>query len=266
MHHGDVERAVILSGAKDLAEMPTDERFFGLRPQNDTPANELLEIPGGSFLMGDERGEFDERPVHQVRVSEFRLARFPVTNAEYAAFLDDTGAEPPRFWTDPRFNVPLQPVVGVSWFEAVAYCAWLSERVGQACRLPTEAEREWAARGGLDVPRYPWGDAEPALVGLWAPGSAGQDRPACLSDAAPNGYGLCHMGDNVHEWCGDWWDPTYYAMSPTENPTGPMTGQRRSSRGGAWRHHLKFSRCSARSSLPPGLRYNDYGFRVAAEP
>jgi iron(II)-dependent oxidoreductase len=71
------------------------------------------------------------------------------------------------------------------------------------------------------------------------------------------------MGDNVHEWCSDWWDPDYYAVSPVDNPTGPATGERRASRGGAWRHHLKFSRCAARSSLPPSFRYNDYGFRVA---
>jgi len=225
----------------------------------------LLEIPGGSFLMGDEHGSFDERPVHAVRVNGFLLARFPVTNAEYARYLESTSAATPRFWRDPRFNNAEQPVVGVSWFDAVAYCRWLSERVGRNCRLPTEAERERAARGGLEAPRYPWGDREPALVGAWAAGSAGQDRPVPVSDAAPNGYGLCHMGDNVHEWCNDWWDPDYYATSPIDNPSGPPMGERRASRGGAWRHQLKFSRCSARSSLLPSLRYNDYGFRVAAD-
>ena len=156
-------------------------------------------------------------------------------------------------------------MVGVSWFEAVEYCRWLSERLDRACRLPTEAEREWAARGGVSSARYPWGDEQPILEGAWAPGSAGQDRPVPVSDATPNGYGLCHMGDNVHEWCSDWWDAGYYAISPVDNPAGPPTGERRASRGGAWRHHLKFSRCAARSSLPPSLRYNDYGFRVAAQ-
>jgi iron(II)-dependent oxidoreductase len=226
----------------------------------------LLYIPGGSFFMGDEHGGFDERPVHEVRVDALLLARFPVTNREYVKYLEAGGASEPRFWRDPRFSEPLQPVVGVSWVEAVAYCAWLSERLDRNCRLPTEAEREWAARGGLEAPRYPWGDEEPVLTGPWAPGSAGQDRPLPVSDAAPNGYDLCHMADNVHEWCSDWWDPGYYAVSPLDNPTGPASGERRASRGGAWRHHLKFSRCSARSSLPPAYRYNDYGFRVAADP
>jgi len=216
--------------------------------------------------MGDDSGELDERPAHHVRVDGFLLARFPVTNREYAQYLEETGAASPRFWHDPRFAEALQPVVGVSWFEAVAYCERLTKQLDKRCRLPTEAEREWAARGGLDAARYPWGEQEPALVGPWAPGRHGQDRPLPVSEAAPNGYGLCHMGDNVHEWCSDWWDAGYYAVSPVDNPLGPANGERRASRGGAWRHHLKFSRCSARSSLPPALRYNDYGFRIAADP
>lgn len=225
----------------------------------------LVPIPGGEFIMGDDAGRFDERPAHRVRVGPFLLARFPVTNRDYAQYLERTGAETPRFWRDPRFNAPLQPVVGVSWYDAVAYCAWLSEQTGLRCRLPTEAEREWAAMGGLERARYPWGDAEPRLVGHWALGTAGQDRPVPVSDAHPNGYGLCHMADNVHEWCRDWWDPGYYAVSPIDNPGGPSRGSRRASRGGAWRHFIKVSRCAARSSLDPAFRYNDYGFRVAAD-
>jgi formylglycine-generating enzyme required for sulfatase activity len=223
-------------------------------------------IPVGAFIMGDDAGRFDEQPAHPVRVDSFLLGRYPVTNRDYARYLEAVEAKAPRFWGDPRFNASLQPVVGVSWFEAMVYCSWLSERTGRPMRLPTEAEREWAAMGGLVRARYPWGVEEPLLVGAWAPGAAGQDRPLPVSDAAPNGYGLCHMADNVHEWCSDWWDPRYYATSPVDNPRGPTSGTRRASRGGAWRHYLKFSRCSARSSLDPGFRYNDYGFRVAADP
>jgi formylglycine-generating enzyme required for sulfatase activity len=215
--------------------------------------------------MGDDAGRYDEQPTHLVRVHAFLLARFPVTNRDYAPYLDATDAAAPRFWHDVRFNQPRQPVVGVSWHEATAYCAWLSERIGRRCRLPTEAEHEWAAMGGLPRARYPWGDEEPALVGPWAPGAAGQDRPLPVSLTAPNGYGLCHMQDNVHEWCSDWWDPSYFAISPVDDPPGPATGTRRASRGGAWRHHLKFCRCASRSSLDPGFRYNDYGFRIASD-
>jgi formylglycine-generating enzyme required for sulfatase activity len=216
--------------------------------------------------MGDDTGRFDEAPAHEVVVDAFALGRFPVTNREYERYLLTSGATEPRFWRDARFADPLQPVVGVSWFEAVAYCSWLSAETGYSYRLPTEAEREWAALGGLAGARYPWGNDEPALVGAWARGSAGQQHPVPVSDAAPNGFGLCHMCDNVHEWCSDWWDAEYYRHSPVDNPRGPATGERRASRGGAWRHDLKFSRCAARSSLPPDYRYNDYGFRVARGP
>src|ERR1700694_262738 len=99
--------------------------------------------------MGDDDGRPDERPAHRVWVSAFRLALVPMTNAGYASFLAATGHEPPRFWDDAKFNAPEQPVVGVSWHDAVAYCDWLSALSGLRYRLPGEAEREKAARGGL---------------------------------------------------------------------------------------------------------------------
>lgn len=225
----------------------------------------LLPIPGGEFVMGDDLGRLDEQPAHRVWVRAFRLAHFPITNVEYGRYLALEGPAEPRFWRDERFNRPEQPVVGVSWFDAVAYCKWLTGLTGRLHRLPTEAEREYAALGGLGAARYPWGQAEPELIGAWARGAAGQDRPVPVSGAAPNGFGLCHMQDNIHEWCSDWYGRTYYAESPVEDPRGPPFGDRRASRGGAWRHDLKFSRIASRSSLPPHLRYNDYGFRVVAE-
>jgi formylglycine-generating enzyme required for sulfatase activity len=193
-------------------------------------------------------------------VSDFRLALLPVTNREYASFLAAAGHQQPRFWDDARFNAPEQPVVGVSWHDAVAYCEWLSAGTGRRFRLPTEAEREKAARGGLGGAAYPWGD-DPGPEGGRFPQEA--PRPAGLS--APNGYGLLDMAYNVHEWCSDWYDAAYYARSPERDPQGPASGLRRASRGGAWRHQIKVSRCSARSSLDPAFRYNDYGFRVAED-
>jgi formylglycine-generating enzyme required for sulfatase activity len=211
--------------------------------------------------MGDDNQRPDERPAHRVTVSAFRMAVVPVTNAEYAVFLAATGHEPPRFWSDPRFNHPLQPVVGVSWYDAVSYCDWLNGAVGGRVRLPTEAEWEKAATGGVDGSKYPWGDAS-------FDGSGGrfrQDAPWQVGTAPPNRYGLVDIGFNVHEWCSDWYDPSYYAVSPDRDPQGPLTGERRASRGGAWRHAIKVSRCSARSSIPPEYRYNDYGFRIVED-
>ena len=106
----------------------------------------LIKIPGGEFRMGQEDGRDEERPVHCVWVEPFRLSLYQVTNAEYDAFLHATGRDLPPFRTDPKFGCPEQPVVGVSWFDAGAYCAWLSGVCGLECRLPTEAEWERAAR------------------------------------------------------------------------------------------------------------------------
>jgi formylglycine-generating enzyme required for sulfatase activity len=216
--------------------------------------------------MGDASGRPDEQPPHAVYIDEFRMGLTPVTNAEFGVFLQATGHEAPRFWDDARFNAPSKPVVGVSWFDAVAFCAWLSDRTGEPWRLPTEAEREKASRGGRSGERYPWGDDPGAGGGQFAqdaPWDVGRSRP---DGFGANGYGLFDTGYNVHEWCSDWYGSTYYAASPTRNPQGPADGVRRASRGGAWRHQVKICRNAARSSLDPEFRYNDYGFRVVNAP
>jgi len=166
--------------------------------------------------------------VQLIRVGSFEIATHPVTNAEYAQF------EPPPLAGNPLFNDPQQPVVSVSWFDAMRFCEWAG------LRLPTEAEWEFAARGGFEGRAYPWGDELPPDA------TAMLDRPRRVAMGEPNGYGLYDMCENVHEWCSDWFNAT-----------------RRASRGGSWRHQIHVSRCDARSSLPPDYRYNDYGFRLA---
>ncbi len=196
-----------------------------------------------------------------------------MTNAEYARFMEATEAETPRFFTDPIFNPAEQPVVGVSWHEAQAYCAWLSE-VGDGTaktaaattgfRLPTEAEREYAARGGRGGVDWPWGKIDPKEYG---PLSFVQEAsgPHVPREVCANDFGLRCMAENVHEWCSDVYARDFYETSPREAPVGPEAGLRRASRGGSWRHSTKFTRVTARSSLSPTYRYNDFGFRVYAD-
>lgn len=222
---------------------------------------DLLPVPGGRFWMGDDSGRADERPGHSVDLKSFFAARLPVTNAEYACFLLTTGHEPPPYWADPAFNDPAQPVVAVTWFDATDYCAWLSAQKGREYRLPTEAEWERAATGGVEGGSFPWGPELPLVDGIPL-AHLRQTAPRPVGTTPANGYGLVDIGFNVHEWCVDWYDPTYYARSPRYDPRGPDSGERRASRGGAWRHQMKVSRCAARSSLNPQFRYNDYGFRV----
>jgi formylglycine-generating enzyme required for sulfatase activity len=221
-----------------------------------------VEIPGGRFLMGGGPRD-NENPRHEVRVSPYLLARAQVTRAEYQAFLDATGREAPPFWSETPFSHPRMPAVGPSWDDAVAFCAWAGERLGLAVRLPTEAEWEHAARAGRDV-LYPWGDDPPESLPDY--GRRWSEGPEPV-DAYPSLHplGLLGLGENVHEWCADWYDARYYEVSPVDDPPGPPGGTRRSSRGGSWRHQIKVSRCAARSAIPPHMRYSDYGFRLAAD-
>jgi formylglycine-generating enzyme required for sulfatase activity len=221
----------------------------------------LVSLPGAWFLMGSSSGQDCEGPVHRVWVDAFLLAATQVTNAEYKRFVNATGCDVPPFWRDSNFNHPQQPVTGISWFDAARYCQWLALQTGRPYRLPTEAEWERAARGDFEQKDYPWGDAPPQSLPDYA--TRWQTGPEPVAQYAPNAFRLYDMCNNVHEWCGDWYDPKYYATSPDRNPHGPDTGQRKASRGGSWRHHVKASRCSARSSIPPDFHYADYGFRVA---
>jgi formylglycine-generating enzyme len=220
----------------------------------------FAEVPAGWFWMGWDAGLPGERPRHRVWLPPFEISREPVTNDQYGKFLAATGAAPPPFWADARFAAPRQPVVGVSWDDAVAFCRWTSERRGRLHRLPTEAEWEKAARGGLDDARYPWGDAPPAevMAGISLP----LPGPPPAGSGPANGFGLTGLSGVVHEWCLDWHADDYYAVSPERAPAGPAHGTRRASRGGAWRHQVPWSPVAHRSSLPPALRYSDYGFRV----
>ncbi|MGH9368834.1 MAG: formylglycine-generating enzyme family protein [Thermoanaerobaculia bacterium] len=201
----------------------------------------MVPVPGGRLEVSAASGA-----ARTLEISAFQLGQKPVTNREYASFLAAGRAAAPPWWNDPNFSAPGQPVVGVTWHDAAAFCAWLSEIAGGRWRLPTEAEWEHAACGGLASPRTAWGETIPPveipegpLSGPWEAGLG-----------TPNGYGLYDMGTIVHEWCA--------------NPHGPDP-RRRASRGGSWRHRIRWSSPTAASSLPPGYRYSDYGFRVLRE-
>jgi sulfatase modifying factor 1 len=221
----------------------------------------FVRIAEGWFVMGSDDGPEDERPAHRVWVDAFDLAVYPVTCEEYAAFMRATGHEQPREWTQFATAADL-PVVGVSWLDCQAYCAWRASK-GAPVRLPTEAEWECAARGGIRGRRFPAGDDMPAWIPEGGRGPLAGPWPVTLGE--PNGFGLYGIAANIHEWCADWYSADYYATSPDRNPTGPDRGVRRASRGGSWRHAITISRCSARSRINPSFRYTDYGFRVARD-
>ena len=207
--------------------------------------------------MGSETGHDDERPVHEVEVDAFECAVYPITQAQYAEFLRATGHE--RLTAHGLRLTEDLPVTSVSWIDAQAFCRWRTDS-GESMRLPTEAEWEYAARGGLVGANYPWGESIPEWVPRQGKGPLPGPWPVTLGE--PNGFGIFGIGANIHEWCADWYAGDYYSQSPARNPTGPATGRRRASRGGAWRHDVTISRCAQRSRIDPSFRYTDYGFRV----
>lgn len=219
---------------------------------------ERVLVPEGTFLMGS-AGQFDnEEPTHHVFVAAFEMATAPVTNAAYRSYLEETASTAPSALDSPGFDHPDQPVVGVNWYEARAFCDWLSEKSGYAIRLPTEAEREKASRGGVEGQLFPWGDA---IEGGGHTRLDGPLRaPERVATTPPNGYGLYNVADTVHEWCLDAYHADFYRVSPSANPCA-FGGTRRAARGGSWRHQIVVTRCAARSSLPADFHYADFGFR-----
>jgi formylglycine-generating enzyme len=288
-----------------------------LRERSATGTRGQLRIPGGRFAMGDSHDEGypadGETPVHEVELPDFLIDATTVTNAAFATFVKATGhvtdAEDlglsavfhlsytghPRHvvgratgtpwwlvvegatWRSPegpgsdvsrRAN---HPVVQVSWHDAAAYCDWAGKR------LPSEAEWEYAARGGLERSRYAWGD-ELTPRGRWmcniwqgtfpTTNSAEDGYPttAPVKTFVPNGHGLWNTAGNVWEWCADWFSADYYGRSPLRAPTGPASGTARVMRGGSYLCHDSYCnryRVAARSSNTPESAAGNIGFRCA---
>ena len=218
-------------------------------------------VPGGRFLMGTSEGRVDEQPPHEVEVRPLRVGRTPVSNLEYAWFLASGRVPEPPWWKHPTFWDPDQPVVGVTWFEAAAYCHWLSDASGGNWRLPTEAEWEHAARGGLEGAPTTWGKEIPLGEIPEAPLSG----PWRVGRGTANNWGLLDVGTVVHEWCHDWYDATAYRAMRRYDPRGPEAGECRVSRGGSWRQHVREVPPGARCARPPHARAADCGFRVVRE-
>jgi formylglycine-generating enzyme required for sulfatase activity len=255
-------------------------------------AEHMVLIPAGKFWMGRAvtlvvdsinvraRDAYDDVPANNIYLDAFYIDQYEVTNADYAKFLSAKGGKAPWHW--PQGTIPKGeekiPLYNVNWFEATEYCQWAAKR------LPTEAEWEKAARGGLDRKIYSWGDDDidtsefrrlpPASNATKSrkgpPEAAGSGKVVPVGSFPPNGYGLFDIGGNVSEWVSDWYYDNYYPFMPKKNPPGPDTGLYRSVRGANWAsaageghpaHTVNF-----RNFSDPELRITTIGFRCAKDP
>ena len=222
---------------------------------------EQVLIRGGEFLMGNEE-EGDHNPVHIVYIDSFYLDVCEVTNAQYVVFCTETEHKLPEFWGMEEFHCgpdySNHPVVGVSWGDARAYAEWAGKR------LPTEAEWEYAARGGLVGMNYPNGaELDSTMANHTVQGVAtGTVR---VGSYPPNGYGLYDMAGNVVEWVFDYYQEDYYATSPEKNPTGPEKGKFRVIRGGGWHSGPSCNRTYFRNALRSSWVDIAVGFRCARD-
>lgn len=240
----------------------------------------VVKIPASVFFRGakdkDKMSYDDEKPIREITIKPIAIGIHPVTNDEYMRFTAETGHRKPRNASIPNLARPDRPVTGVDHADAVHYCQWLSKKTGKRYRLPTEAEWEKAARGGiyLDSRRklenanpnriYPWGDElNENLANVR--GHYGGATEVTKMSAGASPYGCCHMAGNVWEWCHDWYDKKYYQNAPKKNPTGPAKGKEKVIRGGSWYTNLRAARCSNRHHLPPYAWAFDVGFRICLE-
>jgi len=226
-------------------------------------------IPAGCFDMGDafNEGDANELPVHNVCISAFELSIYETTNAQYKACVDAGGCTAPDY-TSSATRFPYYensaydyyPVIYVDWGQAKTFCEWVGGR------LPTEAEWEYAARGGLAGKRYPWGDDPPTCT---PEADNGAQYESCspndtleVGSFAANGYGLYDIAGNVWEWVNDWYGSDYYSSSPPSDPTGPSSGSYRVLRGGCWNSNPYYLRVSFRVDIMnPTRRESNFGFR-----
>tara|TARA_Y100001936_G_scaffold118412_1_gene115853 strand:- start:4591 stop:5391 length:801 start_codon:yes stop_codon:yes gene_type:complete len=235
--------------------------FSSAQAQEKAPAGMIL-IPEGYFQMGTFSGNNDEKPMHFVYTSSFYIDKYEVSNKDYQLFMEATGHPEPIFWDDPRFNDPEQPVVGVSWHDAMSYSKWKGRR------LPTEAEWEKSARGN-DGRLWPWGGKFDKGFFFFFVNIFGKNdnyshtAPVNYYHSGVSPFGLYNVAGNVWEWCLDWYDKNYYKSSPEINPEGPRGPLKmKVLRGGSWVNSIEGVKVVKRAHNYPNIKNEIYGFRT----
>ena len=244
--------AAVQAAAEDAAKLRAQRDLLGALEQIGL---EWVTVPAGEFTMGS-NDSGDEQPIHQVYLSEYQIARHPVTNAQYELFVKANSYAAPKHWKNKKIPPGKEnhPVVNVSWKDAQTFCAWAG------VRLPTEAEWEKAARG-TDGRKYPWGNEPPTEELCNFNSNVGDTTPIGSYPKGASPYGVLDMAGNVWEWVNDWYDEKYYSVSPSVNPQGPASGTRRVLRGGSWLVNDHYVRSADRVNYIPDIWGDLFGFR-----
>ena len=280
-NYNPVEGGVLAGSTKTIEMIPVKTIAFK-EPQ-------MIQVKGGTFTMGctAEQGEvcsFIEKPKHKVTVSDFAIGKYEVTNEEFADFLNDRGnqIEGGKKWVEiggkgygekcriiekssgkftSEKGFEKHPLIFVTWFGARAYCKWLSERTGEDYRLPTEAEWEYAARGGSKGKATKYSGSENVDAVAWYTSTSDDKGTKVVGTKKPNELGIYDMSGNAYEWCFDWYGN--YSSNIQSNPRGPEIGELRVLRGGSWYYNYFVCRVSNRGNDFPHNANSSSGFRVA---
>ncbi len=238
--------AILLSGGASAQQDRQDPTF---------PDPEMVFVQGGKFMMGYTLGGEDEKPVHEVELPDFYIGKYEVTQAQWRVVMDQDTTQ--RFFE----GCDSCPVERVSWYNAQEFIRKLNERTKMNYRLPTEAEWEYAARGGARSKGYKYSGSNSDLSAAWRVGNSGNSTHL-VGRKKPNELGIYDMTGNVFEWCADWYSPSWYLVSPKHNPAGPSEGAGKVIRGGSWYYDNAGLRNADRESANPSYRYGYIGFRL----
>ena len=283
-------------GEKEIIKAPVTITFTTVtNRQNgdiikDLPWLEMVYVEGGTFKMGSEEGDSDEKPIHEVSVNNYYIGMYEVTVAQFKRFIDATSYQTDAekdgdsyIWNGSEWEKKAginweydtqgnrrpeseyqHPVIHVSWNDCKAFCNWLSKETGEDYRLPTEAEWEYVARGGNKSKGYNYSGSNSLDELAWYNGNSGS-KTHSVGDKESNELGIYDISGNVWEWCSDWYGADYYGKSPKENPQGPENGEYRVVRGGSWGNSDNSCRVAGRNSVNPNSRVNDLGFRLVRD-
>ena len=237
------------------------------------PNPEMVKIEGGTFIMGQDSGEGDEKPEHEVELSTFYIGKYEVTVSEFRTFCEATDRDMPKTpkwgWKEDH------PIVNCTWNDAMAYINWLNETKNDNYRLPTEAEFEYVIRNGGKPGVYPWKDEEPQNENLadisfkkvtsssriWSNYDDGFPNTAPVGSFEPNDLGVYDINGNIWEWCNDWYQE--YSSEKQVNPKGPDSGNNKVGRGGSYNADPWHSRTASRAWVEPS--FEAPGFRLAKD-